>query len=106
MYFLKSQIPEYRALTKQQKRTVKSVYRRKSYSRFHRILPLDYALILIVIWGSKFLGDKYEVSSTLTIMTVFSLMLIYKGVIAIWHTNQLAKSRDFIEKFKDFEWGF
>jgi hypothetical protein len=105
MYFLKTQIPEYKNLTKKQRRTVRSVLQRKEYSWLRNTFP-NFIFFGIVLWAATFLNNLTEWSGPIALLVFYSLQWFYKFILSVLETNQLAKSPGFIETYKDYEWGF
>lgn len=105
MYLLKSQIPAYKALSKKQRKTVRSAFHRKHYSWRRNSMP-NVMFFLFVLWASTQLHDHSKWSGPIALLIFCFLQLAYKCMLSVVETNQLSNSVEFIETTKDHEWGF
>jgi len=105
MYILKAHIPEFKALTREQRKTVASAYHRKCYRWVRNTLP-QIVFFFLGLWAIYFLKRFTERGFEITFVGYLVLKYGYKLILTILETNGLAKSPEFIQKYKNFEWGF
>jgi hypothetical protein len=107
MIFLKKQIPEYRNLTRQQKKTINSIYFRKyrSESRLIKSFSRYFVTFMPIIFVKIFIEqEKIELFCSFIVLLIYYFLLNFAD--SIWHANNLAKMSDFIELSKDSQIGF